>query len=327
MIIGTTGVGSLPGTSADAAMRVAFGEGLDIPYMAEIPGRGAGADMIGRTAARLVDMHVEIQPSSWRVARRPGIDVRRAIDFWAWDLDALQVVAEGYSGPLKVQLVGPWTLSAGLELPNGHRFLTDAGAMRDLQDSLAEAAVLLLAEIRRRVPAAETVLQLDEPSLPTVLAGAIPTASGFARINAVGAHEAGLGLERVISALGSVPTVVHCCAARVPFELIRQSGAAAVMADLALLERRDYDALGEALELGLGLFAGVVPSDRSLLRDDVDKAASRVREIGDAIGIQVSELPERVGVTTACGLAGRPMDEAIIATRAVLAVARQLRDT
>lgn len=325
MIIGSTGVGSLPGTSADGAMRLPFGEGLDIPYMAEIPDRGAGADTIGRTAARLVDMPVEIVPSAWRVSRRPGIDMRRAADFWSWDLDALQVAADGYGGPLKVSLAGPWTLAASLELANGHRFLTDAGALRDLQASLAEGIAVLLGEVRRRIPGAEPVLQLDEPSLPGVLAGSIPTASGFGRLPAVGSHEVGLGLQRVIDAAG-VPVIVHSCAPRVPYGLLRQAGAASAMIDAALLTEREYDDLGSAVDEGLAVLAGVVPSTRALRRDDIDKGAARVRQIASAVGIASGELVDRVGVTTACGLAGRTFDEAVAATRAVVAVSRQLQN-
>ncbi|WP_106848143.1 methionine synthase [Blastococcus sp. Marseille-P5729] len=325
MIIGSTGVGSLPGTSADEAMRLAFGEGLDIPYMAEIPDRGAGADMIGRTAARLVDMPVEIVPSAWRVARRPGVDMRRAADFWSRDLDALQVAADGYRGPLKVSMAGPWTLAATLELANGHRFLTDGGALRDLQASLGEGVAVLLDEVRRRIPGAEPVLQLDEPSLPAVLAGSIPTASGFGRLPAIGSHEVGLGLQRVIDAAG-VPVIVHSCAPRVPFGLLRQAGAASAMIDAALLTEREYDDLGTAVDEGLAVFAGVVPSARAVRRHDIDEGAARVRQIASAVGIASAELGARVGVTTACGLAGRTFDEAVAATRAVLAVTRQLQN-
>ena len=67
-------------------------------------------------------------PSGWRIARRPGRDTLRAKDLLAWDLDAAE---EHYAGAewVKVQVCGPWTLAAGLELPSGHRALTDAGAV------------------------------------------------------------------------------------------------------------------------------------------------------------------------------------------------------
>lgn len=322
---GATGVGSLPGRSISEALRLSLGDDLDTGFLPELPARGPGAGIIGRTVSRLVDMHGDLQPSSWRLTRRPGIDARRAADFWSWDLDALEQDGEGYDRPLKLQLAGPWTLAASFELPNGHCFLTDHGAVRDLCASLAEGAAELLAEVRRRLPLAQLVLQLDEPSLPGALAGQIPTASGFGRLPALDAQRAEDGLREVIARV-DVPVIVHSCAPAVPYGVIAGSGAAAVMPDLTLLSEREYDALGEAMDAGLGLVAGVVPSQRSVVRGDVDAAASRVREIASAAGIGATELAARVGVTSCCGLAGRTMAEAGEALRAVRSVAHRLRD-
>ena len=49
-----TGVGSWPGTDAEEyaeAVRVVLGEDPDLPYLPELPGRGAAAGMVGRTLA------------------------------------------------------------------------------------------------------------------------------------------------------------------------------------------------------------------------------------------------------------------------------------
>ena len=127
-----TGVGSLPGTDNADAIRMVLGEHPLLPYLPELPARGPGADMIGRTAALLVDLAVEIVPSGWRLTARPGRELRRARDLLEADLDALQTAAGDHVGPLKVQLAGPWTLAAGVEVPAGHRVLTDPGAVRDL---------------------------------------------------------------------------------------------------------------------------------------------------------------------------------------------------
>src|SRR5215471_8572452 len=69
-----TGIGSLPGTDPGEANRVVAGELPDLPHLAELPARGVGADMIGRTAGLLVDLAVEVVPSGYRVANRPGRD-------------------------------------------------------------------------------------------------------------------------------------------------------------------------------------------------------------------------------------------------------------
>jgi len=49
-----TGIGSMPGTDPAEAMRVIAGELPGFPYLPELPDRGPGADLTGRTAALLV---------------------------------------------------------------------------------------------------------------------------------------------------------------------------------------------------------------------------------------------------------------------------------
>src|SRR3989440_8279574 len=100
----------MPGTDIVEALRVVLGDLPDLPHLPELPARGPGADMIGRTAAVLVDLHVDLQPSGWRLVPRPGLDVRRAREMLERDLDALVPVAATHDGPLKLQLAGPWTL-------------------------------------------------------------------------------------------------------------------------------------------------------------------------------------------------------------------------
>lgn len=325
MIAGTTGVGSLPGVDVASAAALPFGEDLQIPYLAELPARGAGADLIGRTAAQLVDLFTEIQPSAWRLTRRPGVDRRRAVDFWSWDLDALERAAEGYAGPLKVALAGPWTLAAALELPNGHRVITDTGATRDLHESLAEGATNLLAEIVRRVPGAEPLLQLDEPSLPAVLGGRLPTASGFGRVDAVGPQEAGGAVQRFVARIDA-DVLVHCCAAGVPFTLLRSAGAAGVLFDAALLAEPSYDDLAEAVDAGLVPYAGVVPTDGRPTPAQLDRWAEQARRIASIAGIPAVQTEHRLGISTACGLASSSWVDAVARTRAIQAVASKVRN-
>ncbi len=54
------------------------------------------------------------------------------------DLDALEAAAGDYVGPLKLQVAGPWTLAASLELTRGDKALADPGAVRDIAESLAD---------------------------------------------------------------------------------------------------------------------------------------------------------------------------------------------
>ena len=103
----------------------------------------------------------------------------------AQDLDVLEEQIQGYVGPLKVQVAGPWTIASTVEKPRGDKVLTDHGARRELAQALAEGVRVHLADVQRRVPGAELVLQVDEPALPFVLAGQVPTASGFSRHRSV----------------------------------------------------------------------------------------------------------------------------------------------
>jgi hypothetical protein len=310
-----TGVGSLPGTDPAEAARTVAGE-LPLLHVPELPNRGPGADLVGRGAALLAELHVDLQPSGWRFVARPGVDERRALDYLAWDLDAVETAFAGYEGVLKVQCAGPWTLAAGIELQRGDRALSDAGAVRDVAAALAEGLAAHVADVRHRVPGATVVAQLDEPSLPYVATGRVPTASGFGTLRSVGAHELVDGLRAALPA--GVPAGVHCCAAGVPFELLRRAGVAFVSFDLDLLETRQYDALAALVEDGVHLLAGAVPT--TPLTGSVRDTAAPLRGLWRNLSHPPEMLAQRVTVTPACGLAGLAPD----AARAALARARDV---
>ncbi|MGB8649065.1 MAG: methionine synthase [Mycobacteriales bacterium] len=292
-----TGIGSLPGEDPLEAARLVLGE-LPLPHLPELPGRGWYADLAGRGAALLADLHVDVQPAGWRLVPRPSRDGRRAKDLLAGDVDALELAAHD-SPPeaLKLQATGPWTLAALLELPRGDKVLADHGAVTDLAASLAEGLRAHLADVQRRFPSTALVLQLDEPALPAVLEGRVPTASGFGTLRAPDRQTVREHLRTVLAA--AERTVVHCCAARPPIDLMREAGAVSIDAALPV----DEDLLGEALEQGTGLLLGVVPG--------TDGPLPAVRAIVETVG----RLRDRVGVkdvvlTPACGLAGASPDHA-----------------
>jgi len=320
-----TGIGSLPGGDAREAARTATGSFEDFPFLPELPARGPGADMIGRSAGMLVELYARVEPSGWRLGDRPGRDTRRA---WSWlgeDLDALEEFTQGYEGQLKVQAVGPWTLATALELRNGESVLSDAGACRDLAGSLAEGLRQHLAEVRRRVPGAQLVLQLDEPSLIAVLRGHVKTASGYRTHRAVDRQVVESTLRDVVGVHGEGPVVVHSCAPDVPFALLRRAGAAAISFDFSLLTERDDDAIGEAVEGGTRLFAGVVPGTDSGLSDPAGSVMG-VRTLWRRLGLHPGLLAEAVTVTPACGLAGASPQYARRALAHCVQAARSLAD-
>ncbi|MET8903702.1 methionine synthase [Streptomyces sp. NPDC004538] len=320
-----TGVGSLPGDDAREAVKTATGTFEDFPFLPELPARGPGADMIGRTAGMLVELYARVEPSGWRLGDRPGRDTKRARAWLGEDLDALEEFTQGYQGPLKVQAVGPWTLAAALELRGGEAVLSDAGACRDLAASLAEGLRLHLAEVRRRVPGARVVLQLDEPSLTAVLRGQVRTASGYRTHRAVDRQVVEATLREVAGAHGGDPVVVHSCAPDVPFALLRRAGVTGVSFDFSLLTERDDEVLGEAVESGTRLFAGVVPGTDGPLSDPAGSVMG-VRTLWRRLGLRPELLAEAITVTPSCGLAGASPAYARRALAQCVRAARSLAD-
>jgi hypothetical protein len=299
----------MPGTDPLAAVRPVLDELPDLPYLPELPGRGPGADLIGRTAALLTGLPAETSPAGWRLAARPGRDLRRARVLLEADLDALEEAAAGYAGPLKIQACGPLTLAASLELPSSLEVaLADHGAVADLTQSLAEGLRAHADEVRKRVPGATLLLQCDEPGLPAVLDGAVPTASGLRRLAAVEPGPAADSLRAVLEATGAY-RVVHCCAARPPFGVITRAGAQAIYLDLSLLRPEDDDPLAEAAEAGTGIFAGSVqPLDSE--RAEASQLARRVIDLWRRLGLPAAWCAGQVVIAPACGLAGVPPERA-----------------
>ncbi|MEU7279393.1 methionine synthase [Streptomyces sp. NPDC045431] len=319
-----TGVGSMPGGDAREAVKTVTGSFEDFPYLPELPARGPGADMIGRTLGMLVEMYAHVEPSGWRISDRPGRDTRRARSWLGEDLDALEEFTQGYGGVLKVQAVGPWTLAAALELRGGEAALGDPGACRDLAESLAEGLRAHLAEVRRRVPGARVVLQLDEPSLTAVLRGQVRTASGYRTYRAVD-RQVVEGALRDIVGVSDGPVIVHSCAPDVPFALLRRAGAAGISFDFSLLTERDDDQIGEAVEGGTKLFAGVVGSTDAPLSDPAGSVMG-VRTLWRRLGLHPGALAESLVITPSCGLAGASPAYARAALAHCVRAARSLAD-
>ncbi|MET8572154.1 methionine synthase [Streptomyces sp. NPDC004783] len=320
-----TGIGSLPGQDAREAVKTATGTFEDFPFLPELPARGPGADMIGRSAGMLVELYARVEPSGWRLGDRPGRDTKRARAWLGEDLDALEEFTQGYEGPLKVQAVGPWTLAAALELRNGEAALSDAGACRDLTASLAEGLRRHLAEVARRVPGARVVLQLDEPSLTAVLRGRVRTASGYRTHRAVDRQVVEAALRDLVAAHADGPVVVHSCAPDVPFALLRRAGVAGISFDFSLLTERDDDAIGEAVEGGTRLLAGVVPGTDGPLSDPAGSVMG-VRTLWRRLGLHPGLLAEAVTITPSCGLAGASPEYARRALAHCVRAARSLAD-
>lgn len=305
-----TAVGSWPGTDPREAAATIIGELPDLPHLVELPGRGVGADLIGRVSALLVDMRFDSTTRGYRLAARPGAVSRRARDLLRADLDALEEAWEtaGLAGAgrvVKVQSAGPLTLAAEVELPGGHRVLTDSGAVRDLAESLAEGLARHAAEVRRRL-GAEVVVQLDEPQLTTVLDGSLRGPSILNTIRALPEPEALHILDTVITAQ-SGPVLIHSCASRPALTTLGRTAAAGVAIDAATITTADLDALGEILDSGRKLALGLTPTTPPAAPATWRTVAEPGVRLVDRLGFPRRLLAEQILVTPACGLAGAPL--------------------
>lgn len=312
-----TGIGSFLGEEQrdfDEALAIVLGElatdESGIVFLPEVPGRGAAAGMVGRTLGLVTELDADLQPGGWRLtgsSGAPPVDQRRARSLLGQDLDTLEEQAAGHAGAFKVQVTGPWTLAATVERPRGDKLLADHGARRELAQALAAGVADHLADVRRRLPAAaELILQVDEPALPTVLAGAVPTASGFGRHRTVHPPEVSEALGWVLEAAGGAGATpwVHCCAAEVPLGLLRGAGAHGVMVDLALLDPAGHDAAAEALEAGATVALGVVPTTEPASAPSDAQVVERVHRWLDMLGLDPERVTGSLVVSPACGLAG-----------------------
>ena len=300
-----TGIGSWPGVDARESAAVILGELAALPHLVELPARGLGADMIGRASALLVDLHLDVTTTGYRLTGRRGTVAARAEDFLLQDLDAFEEAWENAGlGPgrtVKVQSAGPLTLAAHTEFTTGHRVLTDPGAVRDLSESLGEGLARHAAEVTRRTGAV-VVVQIDEPALPDVLAGTLRGRTILETVTAVPEPEAQHVLDTTIEATRR-SVAVHCCAGTVPAALLRSSAADAVALDLAGVSGADLDGLGELLDSGTALLLGLIPTSAPATPPTWRQVAEPAVTLIDRLGFPRAVL-RSVSVTPACGLAG-----------------------
>lgn len=316
----TSALGSLPGTDLGAGVRLAL-EATSIPWLPEFPALGPWAGMVGRALGILDGLGAERDAGEWKLAAVPGIDQRRARAALRDQLDVLEENAQGLTGPLKVSVAGPWTLAAATFRPLGGRVLGDRGARRDLAQSLAEGVHELVADIERRLPGVEVLLQVDEPGLPSVLAGSVPTEGGYFRHRSVDRPEA---VEMLREVGGHV---LHCCAPGLDAEVAigrHGAGFTGVSLDQDLMTRADWDTLGPLLEDGKELWLGAAPTASGVA---IGADALTRRVLGALRPLDLGPvLVDRVVLTPACGLAGWGASEVSKVLRALATTAERATD-
>jgi 5-methyltetrahydropteroyltriglutamate--homocysteine methyltransferase len=302
-----SGTGSWPGTAARPAAEVVVGElGGALAHLVELPARGVGADVIGRAGALLIDVAIDTVPRGYRVAARPGAVTRRAVSLLDEDIDALEEAWEiaglrGSGRPVKVQAPGPITLAAELELSNGHRAITDLGAVKDIAASLAEGVAAHRASVSRRLDT-PVVVQFDEPLLPAAIAGHLAGVTAFSPVAAIEETLATSMLDTCAGAAGAEVSV-HCCGTGLPWKVLQQSAINASSVDAETLQAADLEAIAEFVDSGRVVVLGVVSSSTPTRRPAVEEIAGAVVAVTDRLGFARTALRDRIGVSPACGLA------------------------
>ncbi|ORW42993.1 methionine synthase [Mycobacterium paraense] len=318
-----SGTGSWPGAAARPAAEVVVGELAGaLAHLVELPARGVGADLLGRAGALLVDVAIDTVPRGYRIVARPGAVTRRAVSLLDEDMDALEEAWEtaglrGAGRVVKVQAPGPITLAGGLELANGHRAITDSGAVRDLAASLAEGVAAYRSALARRLDTA-VVVQFDEPSLPAALGGQLGGVTALSPVAALDEAVAQGLLDECVAIVGA-DVLVHSCAPQLPWDLLQRSVIGAVSVDAGTLRAADLDGIAGFVESGRTVMLGVVETSAPRRRPSAEEVAAAVVAVTDRLPFERSALRERIGVTPACGLAGATPEWA----RAAIGLARK----
>ncbi|WP_259460241.1 hypothetical protein [Pseudarthrobacter phenanthrenivorans] len=311
-----TALGPWPGDDPLEAARIIRGElgNPHLPFLAELPDRGVGSDALGRTASLLEELAVDVQPYGWRLVDRPGKDFRRAASALATDINILADVAGAEEAPaeeIKVQLVGPLSLAAGLHLHNGERALIDYGARRDLAASLAAGVGGYLSRVAAAVPGARLVVQVDEPDIAAVLAGTIPTSSGYRTLRAVAGSEAREAWRLVLDAVrtaGAAEAVIAVPEIEAPFEQILAAGADGIAVPTKALTSRQWEQLAGAVEADKRVWLGAFDVSNQTLPKVAD-CVEAVWRPWRQLGLPAASLAT-VRITPSHGLAGHTPAEA-----------------
>jgi hypothetical protein len=113
--------------------------------------------------------------------------------------------------------------------------------------------------------------------------------------------------------------IVHCCAGRVPVQLLAGAGFGAISFDATLVRPDEHWAA--AFESGVDLWPGVIPTSGDLApSDDVRRHVDRWF---NGLGFDDAAYGERTVITPTCGLAGATPEQA----RAALTLAQQAAAT
>ncbi|QYR18656.1 hypothetical protein JJQ73_06455 [Corynebacterium glutamicum] len=284
--MGAYGLGELPGKSAAEAADIIQGETGDLLHIPQLPARGLGADLIGRTVGLLDMINVDRGARSWVMSTRPSRLTHLTGDFLDMDLDACEETWGTGVDKLKIQVAGPWTLGARIELANGHRVLSDRGAMRDLTQALIAGIDVHARKVAGRFRA-EVQVQIDEPELKSLIDGSLPGTSTFDIIPAVNVADASERLQQVFTSIKG-PTYLNLTDQIPTWDVARGAGADTVQISMDKVRGNEHlDGFGETITSGIRLGLGITTG-----KDVVDELLERPRQKA----VEVARFFDRLGV-------------------------------
>ena len=184
----------------------------------------------------------------------------------------------------------------------GHRIVTDHGATRDAIPPWQRGAVMRIC--RRGCPTRRS--SCSSTTVPGLCSLTVPTPSGYGTVRRLIQHRHQRSRDAFRCQGGRI---IHSCAADVPIALLRDGGADALSIDFtsgSWLSAGRLDALGEAVDAGVRLLLGIVPSLDSTL--SATERAGKIRHFWNVLGYPPEQLASVVVPTTSCGLAGASME-------------------
>lgn len=159
-----------------------------------------------------------------------------------------------------------------------------------------------------------------------MLSGGLKTLSGVGRLRRIDDGEARDVLGHVVDTVkaAGAQVVVHSCAPDVPMSLLHRLGVDGVSLDTSLLTEAAFEPLGEAIDSGLTLWAGLVPTSTAERHPRAHVEA--FERMWHRIGFGAGEY-DRIVVTPACGLAGLAPKQAVTVQRLAVEAVQMLADT
>jgi len=325
----TTGLGSWPGTDIATAVDQVGEVFPASPFLPELPARGQGADLVGRTLGLVAELGFEPTAVGWATSAHRSRAQRRA---WALLRDDLDIAAEtlgDWSGPFHVTVAGPWTLAALVGRGSGEAVLADPGACRDVAQAWLEGLRTWSRRVVGLLPGVGLAVQVDEPLLPAVARGDVRTASRLARHPVVEPERlarAYAGLAGLAAAESWTDAVVHCCAPGLDVRPLAEAGFTAVSLDVATLDSAARDRLADFHQRGGSLWLGVVPTERPAeplpgVKSVLGPTLRLLEDLGVGPGA------DRITLTPACGLAGFGVGPALATGRLLGQLAQAVEES